>query len=129
MLFELLGSLRAIAIAGGVAGAVGLAGGTYLGYTYRDARCLATIDQAALTQAHARVAALEANIKTMQKALDADAVKTAEDKAKLDEMERTANDLRSKTSGGVCLPAADVERLRQWWRGAPSNDPSRVRPR
>lgn len=124
MLFD---TLKVTAIAVGFSLALGLGTGGILAYKYVSARCTATIDQTALNQANAQVAALQANIKLMQEALDADALQAAGDKTKLDEMERTANDLKTNTSGGVCLPSADVERLRQWWRGAPANDPSRNR--
>lgn len=125
-LFNMLAGWQTTLIAVGVVGAVGLSSGTYLGYSYRDARCVATIDQAALNAANARVHALEVNIATMQVALDADAALAAQDKVKLEELERTTDDLRTKTSSGVCLPADDIEQLRQWWRGgAPANAPSR----
>lgn len=120
-----LSSLQTLAAAIAISLLLGAGTGGTLAYKYRDARCVATIDAKALNQANARVHALEEQLATMKQALDDDAVTAAGNAGRMEELERTANDLRTKTSSGVCLPADDVNRLRSWWeRGVAPGNPS-----
>lgn len=120
-LFDFFGALtgfKSIAITAAVSLALGAGIGGTAAYKYRDARCIATIDTAALNTANETISRLEENIRLNDAALAADAIKAAADQVEIDRMKGTVNDLLSKISGGVCLSADDVDRLRQWWGSA-----------
>jgi len=113
-MFAWLLSIRGIAIAGALALTMGFAGG----WTVRDWKADAAASNVQLALSKAKVKALEDNLALIQKVIEADQLQAAEDEKRMKEIERIADELRTKISSGECLPAADIERLRDFFKGS-----------
>jgi len=110
-MFAWLLSIRGIAIAGTLALAIGFGGG----WKARDWQADAASASVQLALAQGKVKALEENLALVQKVMEADQLQAAVDEKRLKEMERIANELRTKISSGECLSAPDIERLRDFF--------------
>lgn len=86
------------------------------GWKVRDAFCDAAALRVQAQAYEAKIRALQDNIAQINGTLEADSKRAAEDAAKIEDMEREANELKSKISAGICLPSDDTERLREFFK-------------
>lgn len=110
--FGVLGAWKWVLLVGAVAFTVG----SGAGYKYRDNKCDAASAKAEVTVLLEQVASLEENLKQMREVTSADAEQAVRDARKLQDLRKKARAVLDQISGGVCLNAADVTRVREYFQ-------------
>ena len=99
-----------------IAAAVALVIGGGMGYKYASSSCNAAAVKAEVRAAEETIDALRENIREMKDTVEADGVQAVKDAEKLRDLQERARRALDQVANGVCLSAADVERLRSYFR-------------
>lgn len=90
--------------------------GTGVGYRYKDNKCDAAAAKVEVVTLREQVASLEENLRQMREVTSADAEQAVKDARKLADLRKKAKAVLDQISGGVCLNAADVARVRDYFQ-------------